>query len=61
MVVAGVFTGSLAWWIILTGGVALVRHKVSDRFALWVGRLSGALIIAFGLLAVGSFVAGLLR
>ncbi|CAI9402347.1 hypothetical protein ANOBCDAF_00888 [Pleomorphomonas sp. T1.2MG-36] len=61
VVVAGVFTGSLAWWIILTGGVALVRHKVSDRFALLVGRLSGALIIVFGLLAIGSFVAGLLR
>ncbi len=60
-VTAGVFAGSLAWWIILAGGVALVRHKVSDRFALWVGRLSGGLILAFGLLAVGSFVAGLWR
>lgn len=61
VVVAGVFAGSLAWWTILTGGVALVRHKVSDRFALWVGRLSGGLILVFGLLAVGSFVVGLLR
>lgn len=61
VVVGGVFAGSLAWWIILTGGVALVRHKVSDRFALWVGRLSGALILVFGVLAVGSFVAGFLR
>lgn len=59
VVVVGVFAGSLAWWIILTGGVALVRHKVSDRFALWVGRLSGGLILAFGLVAVGSFVVGL--
>ncbi|SFM47237.1 putative LysE/RhtB family amino acid efflux pump [Pleomorphomonas diazotrophica] len=61
VVVAGVFAGSLAWWIILTGGVSLVRHKLSDRFALWVGRLSGGLILAFGLLAVGSFVLGLVR
>lgn len=61
VVVAGVFAGSLAWWIILTGGVALVRHKVNDRFALWVGRLSGGLILVFGLLAVGSFIAGFLR
>jgi hypothetical protein len=38
----------------------MVRHKVSDRFALWVGRISGSLIIAFGLLAVGSFVVGML-
>lgn len=61
VVVAGVFAGSLAWWIILTGGVSLVRHKLSDRFALWVGRLSGGLILAFGLLALGSFIAGFLR
>ncbi|PIP01363.1 lysine transporter LysE [Pleomorphomonas carboxyditropha] len=61
VVIAGVFAGSLAWWVILTGGVALVRHKVGDRFAVWVGRLSGGLILTFGLLAVGSFVAGLGR
>jgi putative LysE/RhtB family amino acid efflux pump len=61
VVTAGVFAGSLAWWIILAGGVALVRHKVSPGFALWVGRLSGGLILAFGLFAVGSFVAGLWR
>lgn len=56
LVVAGVFSGSLAWWIILSGGVSLVRHKLSDNFALWVGRTSGGLIVAFGVLAVGSFV-----
>lgn len=56
LVVVGVFSGSLAWWIILSGGVSLVRHKLSDSFALWVGRISGGLILAFGVLAVGSFV-----
>jgi putative LysE/RhtB family amino acid efflux pump len=61
VVVVGVFTGSLAWWIILTGGVALIRHRLPDRFALWVGRLSGGLILAFGLLAVGSVLVGLRR
>jgi putative LysE/RhtB family amino acid efflux pump len=61
VVVAGVFAGSLAWWVILTGGVALVRHRLPDRFALRVGRLSGGLILAFGLLAVGSVLVGLLR
>jgi len=56
LVVAGVFSGSLAWWIILSGGVSLIRHKLSDNFALWVGRISGGLILAFGVLAVGSFI-----
>ena len=61
VVVAGVFAGSLAWWLILTGGVALVRHRLPDRFALWVSRLSGGLILAFGLLAVGSVLVGFVR
>ena len=61
VVVAGVFAGSLAWWVILTGGVALVRHRLPDRIALWVGRLSGGLILAFGLLAVGSVLVGFVR
>ncbi len=59
VLVGSVFAGSLAWWIILTGGVSLVRHKLSDRFALWVGRFSGALILAFGVLALGSLVPGI--
>lgn len=54
LVVAGVFAGSMAWWIALSGGVALARHRLPDSFARWVSRLSGVLLIAFGLWAVAS-------
>lgn len=60
IVTAGVALGSLAWWLALTTGVWAVRHAVSDRVMLWVNRVSGGLLMAFGLLAVIAGVRGLL-
>ena len=54
MVVAGVFLGSLAWWFLLSGAVALIRRRLPDGFVLWVARISGLVIIGFGLVAIGS-------
>ncbi len=54
VVVAGVFTGSMLWWGLLSGGVALLRHRLPPAFALWVARISGAVLIAFGLWALAS-------
>ncbi len=51
--VAGVFTGSAAWWFLLSGGVSLLRGRLDTRVLLWVNRLSGAVIIGFGIAAVG--------
>ena len=52
VVTLGVACGSLFWWLALTTGVWVVRHAVSDRVMLIVNRASGALIVAFGVLAV---------
>lgn len=54
VVVAGVFCGSMLWWALLSGGVALARHRLPPGFALWVSRLSGLLLIGFGLWALAS-------
>jgi putative LysE/RhtB family amino acid efflux pump len=54
LVVAGVFTGSMLWWIVLSGGVALARHRLPANAAAWVSRGSGIILIAFGLWAIGS-------
>ena len=56
----GVALGSLSWWIALSTGVALMRHTISDGAIRWVNRGSGVVIAAFGLLAVGLGVAGLI-
>jgi len=53
---AGVALGSLSWWIALTAGVTLARHGLGDRLVLWVTRVSGAVIVGFGVLALVSVV-----
>jgi putative LysE/RhtB family amino acid efflux pump len=55
----GVALGSLSWWLALSAGVALMRHKVSDTGIRRVNRVSGAVVVGFGLLAVGAGIAGL--
>jgi len=47
--VAGVFVGSALWWLILSGGVALFRSAMSSGWMRIVNRLSGSIILAFGL------------
>lgn len=50
--VAGVFAGSMLWWIVLSGTVALLHRRLPERFALWVSRASGTVLIGFGALAL---------
>ncbi len=49
--ILGVFSGSAMWWFILSFGVSLLRDKVSPTVLLWVNRVSGLIIIAFGVYA----------
>jgi threonine/homoserine/homoserine lactone efflux protein len=46
--VAGVMAGSFAWWTILTVGVGLVRHRLGAGTLMWLNRLSGTALAAFG-------------
>jgi threonine/homoserine/homoserine lactone efflux protein len=48
----GVFIGSAAWWLILSGIVGLIRHRIDAATMLWINRGSGTAIIAFGLFTV---------
>jgi threonine/homoserine/homoserine lactone efflux protein len=52
MVVAGVFLGSALWWLVLSGGVGFFRARVTPGALRWVNRLSGTVLLAFGLLAL---------
>lgn len=47
MLVAGVFSGSLAWWILLCGTAGGVRHLVREIHLVWVSRTSGIILVAF--------------
>ena len=50
--VLGVFVGSALWWLILSGGVGLVRNRFSASWMQIVNRLSGCVLVAFGLYAL---------
>lgn len=52
MIVAGVFLGSLAWWLILCSSISSMRHKLSQSVLVWINRLSGMILSGFGLLAI---------
>jgi len=52
--VAGVFGGSAAWWLLLSGGVSLLRARFTPARLRWVNRLSGVVLLTFGLLAMVS-------
>jgi threonine/homoserine/homoserine lactone efflux protein len=46
--VAGVFMGSAAWWLLLCSAVGAMRHRLSPRALAWINRLSGAVLACFG-------------
>lgn len=52
VLVLGVFLGSACWWFLLSSGISLFRAKVGTRQLRWVNRLSGGIILAFGVLAL---------
>ncbi len=52
--VIGVFLGSVSWWLLLTGIVAGVRMRLTDRILLWINRVAGTVLIVFGIFSIGS-------
>ena len=58
LVVAGVFAGSAAWWLLLAGMAALMRTRVTPSVARAIGIISGLAIAALGVLAVVSALGG---
>ena len=52
LVVGGVFSGSAAWWCILTGGISLLRKRFTTTWLRWLNRVSGAAITIFGIIAL---------
>ena len=52
LLVAGIFCGSMTWWIILANIANLLRSKFTDRTMGWMNRLAGIAIGGFGLVNV---------
>ena len=52
LMVIGVFMGSGTWWLILSGATGIFRNKMNESKLTWVNKLSGFVILAFGVGAV---------
>jgi len=56
VIVLGVFLGSAAWWFILSGITSLLRERISVNGLRWVNRISGLIILGFGIAALVTVV-----
>ncbi len=56
LLVAGVFTGSALWWLLLSGATGLLRARVTPQALRWVNVVAGAIIVGFGVVALGSLL-----
>jgi len=56
IMVVGVFIGSGFWWFILSSATSLFRGKMDHRKLIMVNRISGIVIITFGLWAILSLI-----
>lgn len=56
ILVLGVFIGSAAWWLLLSGVVGLFREKFDLKAMQWVNRISGMIILGFGIFALVSLI-----
>lgn len=59
--VAGVFCGSLGWWLVLVSVVGALRARAGEAVLVWVNRVSGAAIAVLGAVSAWVGVAGLVR
>ena len=58
VLVAGVFAGSLAWWVFLASAVALARTRITPRVTRWLDLGSGTILLVWGLwIALGALSA----
>jgi len=56
VLVLGVFTGSVLWWLVLSTMASLFRTRLNAGAMQWVNRISGIVITGFGLLALLSLI-----
>jgi len=50
--VAGVFTGSMTWWVILSALSSRFDRHIGTGAMTWINRISGTVLTAFGMAAV---------
>lgn len=52
LLVAGVFAGSVLWWLVLSAVVAVVRLRLNVRLLAMSGKLAGAVLMMLGVVTI---------
>ena len=52
ILVSGVFMGSGMWWLVLSGFTGLLQKLLNPKRLQWLNRISGLIILGFGLFAL---------
>jgi len=60
LLTVGVFLGSSLWWVVLITAVGLLRTRLTQSVLVWINRISGAVLLGFGALAI-ALAAGVVR
>ncbi|MFH1371155.1 MAG: LysE family transporter [Planctomycetota bacterium] len=50
--VAGVFLGSMFWWVLLSISVGVFHKKVSDNTLIFIARIFGAILTTLGIVVI---------
>jgi len=56
LIFAGIFAGAGLWWFLLTSFVNVYRNKFRLKNLWWLNKITGAIIFAFGLVALFSIL-----
>lgn len=48
----GVFLGSAMWWLLLSSSSALLKNKLGPSGSQWLNRISGTILLGFGITAL---------
>jgi threonine/homoserine/homoserine lactone efflux protein len=52
LMVGGIFCGAMLWWIVLTGIAHRLRNRFTARSMVWMNRIGGLAIGAFGVITL---------
>jgi threonine/homoserine/homoserine lactone efflux protein len=52
LMVGGIFCGAMLWWVVLTGIANRLRDRFTTRGMLWMNRIGGLAIGAFGVITL---------
>ena len=56
LIVFGVFLGSALWWLILSTGAGILRKKAGTNILGWVNKISGTIILGFGVFILSTMI-----